>query len=265
MALPFLEPGQVSEIKGSSGMTKQANVRRFVKGQGWTTIEVWEGPLEGSAVGLSGDLQLSGFTDIEVRQVQPGVWRVEASIAGQGDGAPEEPVNTWELLSTAEQVDIKFHNKVVAMDDEELRKVVDAVNSPNPEVGPALTSPDAIELYMLMMRGVNSYPRAQYILRHTVKVPNDNDVSAAVEGSMGDDFLILNSGQLPSMPSGIGTAVSLIGQPPSMDIEGADGDSFFYGWLKQPTNIVTDVFGGTTIVREWWLANWPLFIYHAKE
>lgn len=257
MPLPYL--ASTSDIKGALAPTKQPSRRRYIKGKGATTVEVWHGPTEDGIVGKYADLIAAGYTNVETSGVGNGIWQVEGSIEGDGEGSPELPVNQWQLLSSAEQVDILTHRKVVALNDEELKAVLEGVNNPKPGVSPALTLANAIELYMLMMRGVKTYPRAQHILRHSLSVPNDDAISTSA--AMGGDFRIWDGGDLPDMPAGFSAAISAIGQPSSLDTEGVDGDSFMWGWLKQPTTIATDIYGRTQIDREWWLANWPLFVY----
>lgn len=261
MSLPVIWPGSAQLIKGTLQPIKQKSILRFVKGKGWTTVDVWESATEAAAKGLAQDLALAGYTNVEVSSPDQVKWRVEASIEGQGEGSSDEPVDTWELLSTAEQVDILSHPTSVGISNDVISDILDHINNPRKDVQFIGATADETELYRLQLRGVKSYAKPEHILRNTV---SGSDTQLAGRIVMAGELQIWAKNQLPTLPASILAAIDAM--PVQYEMAGA-GITYEYGFLKQPPTIVVDVFGHATFTQEWhgpeWWSTYAYRVYGA--
>src|SRR5687767_767764 len=245
----------MADIKGTGQPVKQPSQSRWQKGTGWSTVEIWDMASDDNitAMGFAAQLIQGGYTEVCVHQTQPCVWRVEGTIAGQGEGSPEDPVDTWELLSTAESVGTITHPKVALMPDNVVRSIREHAENPSEDVSPALQDEDQRRLYELYLRQITSYAQPQHILRNTV-VGDDTRLAGRIV--MAGELQIWSGDQLPTLPVSIAAAID------SIPVQYEHSADFFYGWLKQPPNITVDIFGKAQYTAEWWGPNWwSIFLY----
>lgn len=263
MSLPYETAGDPADIKGTSIPTEQPDSYRFVKGQGWTTVKAWEGPRKDGIFGKAEELRLGGFTNIDVRQQSPGVWRVEASVEGQGDGSTPEIADNWELYAVQSQTEIMTHpvvtkgtNTEAAFPENVIKSIIKTTDSPEEGVSPALTLPsdssNQTQIYRLRLSGVKSFIRPEFILRNTRTIPSDDQIEGAL--SMDGIANIWLTADLPSVPDIIAGAISSI---PNLGTP----TGYLFGWLKMAPTLHTDVYGRAQVQLEWWLANWPTVLY----
>lgn len=252
MGLPYNNPDDPADVKGTKLPVQQADDYQWIKGQGWTTIQAWEGATKDSIVGKGQDMTLAGFTHVRISQPEPGKWRVEGRVEGTGDGAEVEAAETWELDNLAESADIQTHPNFRGIDNDELRKVLEAIKNPVAGTAPALTDGDAIDLYDLLLRKVDTYAYSVMMIRVTA-VPAPSDVSAWVNGT--EKIWSLNQMNI-STPSILNAAAAALAYNPF-----GTAQNGLWGWKLDTVRVTEDTNGRSRFQAEWILNLWPGEIY----
>jgi hypothetical protein len=248
----------MADIKGTALATPQPPIVEWVKGQGFTTVNVWEGPTKDSVMGELPGLQAAGYTRVRAYSPDGVKWRIEASAPIEdGAGGEPEPSDVWELAGLGQSADIINHPTFANIATVELNKVLNAINNPDQYVtqGPALTDTDAIELYHLLTRKITSYTYDMPILRHTQ--------TPAVSASAGIYQFVYLAADLPGTITPIvATLVDVLSaSPPFGGINVGDLDGHNWGWLRQFPNVTEDVYGRSRLTEEWHLGMWPVSLY----
>lgn len=244
MSLPFKEPGDPADVKGSLQPTEQPDTYQFIKGQGWTTVKAWEGPTRGGIFGIAQELAATGYTNVRVSQPQPGVWRVEGSKEGQGDNSDPTDNDSWRLESIVEGRSIELHPLFFAVEDSELRKVDDAIENPSTTTGPALTDPNAITLYTLKLRKIDTYEFDVPVLVHNVTPGYEPDITGVRKIWTPDQI-----GVTTAMAAN--TVAALYANPPTDTPE-----DYTWGWLQMFPDLTEDVYGHSVLEERWILNFW---------
>lgn len=248
------------EIKGTAVAQKQPNRRKWVKGQGFITVESWESNSKSAIEGKEAELIASTiYSEVEVIPIDGGLkWSVEASTQGQGDGSTPEPTDIWELDAVTDGADLINHPAFASMQDNKLRIILDAVKNPLPGQAPALGNDgdNAVNLYMLLMRGVTSFNKDVPVLRHTQ--------TPAVDASVAHIQDVWTQNQLPStITPGIATLSAQLYANNPYGFIGTAEIEHTWGWLKLFPKITEDVNGRSQMVEEWMLSLWPKIIYNS--
>lgn len=76
-------------------------------------------------------------------------------------GALEEPKVEFRFIPNEHHKDILESELAAGLDDDEIRKIREAINNSQGGVSPALQTPQGISLYQLMLKGVRSVPLFQ--------------------------------------------------------------------------------------------------------
>lgn len=253
MPLPGFFGGGGVDIKGTVLPTPQASRKRFVKGTGWTTVDIWESPSEVAAEGLANDLVLAGYTDVDILQSAPGVWRVEGSVAGQGQGdPPDPPIDEWTLDSSAQMRAVTDHPTFLQLGQDTIKEIELAAedNEEIPTVSQALQTL-ANTLYGLIAKGKTTYYEEQPVLRHSQTVATFTEVVV----SMSQINKIFTH---ESLPAGITPAVvAAIDSIPF----GPAKPLMTQGWLKMSTIVRQNVFSRAEIIEEWQFGYWEDILY----
>ena len=252
MPLPF-ELSSAMDIKGTGLPTQQPPRRRFEKGKGWTTIEIWEGPTESGIYGKAIDLQTAGYTEIDIYSPQPGIWRVEASIPGQSEGDPPDPAeNEWVIIASTDMRDVRSHPLFGAtITSEEINKIVDVIGKekPMPTLGSAPAQVLGRKLYDLLSHGHTTFRHLPQILRHTQTVATFEQVVFSYAG-VGN---VVSSASLPSgITPAVVTAINTIPTGPVIS-------GMVQGWLKTSAEVRQNIFSRVDILEEW------LWDYHSLD
>jgi hypothetical protein len=259
MSLPFIAPGDPETIKGAKQPTQQASRRRWQKGIGWTTVEIWEGPTEGGVFGKAQEMIIAGYTEIDFYQVRPGVWRAEGSTPTEGGGVPpEDPIDEWTLDTTVEVRPVTEHPYFNQLGSSAILLVETAVN--NGESVPSATTlgtPDvgvyakAVSLYNLLAKGTKTYYAEQPVLRHTLTFASFDEVTFSMANSLRIfTHASLPSGITPAVQAGIDTIAF-----------GQNLSGMTQGWLKMPTTVRQNIFSRADIVEEWRFGYWETILY----
>ncbi|MDD5351529.1 MAG: hypothetical protein PHQ12_15055, partial [Chthoniobacteraceae bacterium] len=159
----------LTTIAGKASPTWTRREIRFSPTTGDETIYEFEGPKAGM-MPLIQELKTAGFAGNCIEDRSPTA-KISYQIPklddnGGGDPQPEVPIPIWELFSNAQEIDILESETAVNITEEDRRKIRDGINSPKPEVIPALTG-DALTIYRRMLRGVKSRSVDAYTLRQT--------------------------------------------------------------------------------------------------
>jgi hypothetical protein len=239
-------------VSGSGQAQKQKSQAEWVSGQGWTTIDVWEGPTEASILGLIS--QLAGYTRIRYSSPDGTKWRLEASAPVQtpGGSTNEPPENVWELTGSPETKDIRLHPYFSSVSDANRRAIETAISD---KTAPTLTGGDATlanQLYQYLFRGQTSYYEEQVVLRHTATGATYDDIPPG----LGDDLSVFTTAQLPrsEITPAVNTALNDLVSP-------TVPTGYVWGWLKVSTTVRQNVFSKAQLVEEWRLDLWPSVLY----
>ncbi len=254
MGLPYKGPSDPEDIKGSKMPTQQASRRRWVKGIGWTTVEIWEGPTEDGVFGRAQELILAGYTEVEFFQVRHGVWRVEGSTPTEGQGVPgEDPIDEWTLDSFAELRPVQDNPYFSTLSAANILAIESAVNDGEgmPDLGSSPLNVTGLKLYNLLAKGTKTYYAEQPILRHVMTFATFDDVSFSMANT-------LKYHTQASLPSGIASAVQVAinSIPYGVAISG-----MAQGWMKMPTVVRQNIFTRAEIVEEWRFGYWETILY----
>lgn len=255
MPLPYQNPGDPQEVKGTKQPVEQPDSYRFIRGQGWTTVKSWHGLTKDGIFGMAKQLELAGYTNISV-QKSNGIWQVEATIEGEGEGVPPDDGagETWEIDSLSESVDIINHPMFQSLSDNSIRVVIDAVQNPIPGTAPTLDGAaltgDAKTLYELLLRKVESYNYEVPVLRHTLTpAPASVNIDGRLE--------IWTPAQIGVTTSAIAGMVS---QFYNNNPFGTTA-KHTWGWLNTVLRVNEDTSGRSQLIEEWLLGNWVTEIY----
>lgn len=254
MPLPFFLNSGAVAIKGDWQPTQQPNEKFFEKGKGWTTVEVWLSPTEDGAMGVAQDYVNKGYTEVRVSSIQPGVWRIEASTPGQGDGdPPDDPIDEWVLDSAVDVKPVESHplfGATISPDEKAEIKNAVAQGDEMPTIS-AGAQALGLKLYNLLAHGRETYYTEEPLLRHSQVVATFNEVNFSMVG-------ILNVFSTAGLPSGITPAVLAAINTITF---GPVIAGFTQGWLKMPTIVRQSVFTRAEIVEEWRFGYWSLDLY----
>lgn len=253
MALPF--EGSPVDIKGTGLPTPQATRRRFRKGSGWTTVNIWYSPRPDVIEGLAADLAVGGYTEIDTGSPQAGVFSVEASIPGQSEGEPSDPPeNEWVLMASTEMRDVASHPLFGAtLTSEDINEILDAASKGEamPTLGSSPAQVLGRKLYDLISHGRKTYLHVPPILRHTTTVATFEQVVLSYAG-VGN---VVSSSGLPSgIPAAIVASINTI--PIGAIISGMT-----QGWLKTSAEVRQNIFSRVDIIEEWAWDYWPIDLY----
>lgn len=260
MGLPYQNPDDPADVKGTKLPVQQADDYQWIKGQGWTTIQAWEGATKDSIVGKGQDMTLAGFTHVRISQPEPGKWRVEGRVEGTGDGADVEAAETWELDSLSESADIATHARFQRIADDELRKVLEAIKNPVSGTSPALTDADAIDLYLLLLRKVDTYAYSVPLLRVTF-VPAPANV--AVWFNNIDKIWSMSNIGISTAAISVAANAALNNNPFPLEATSEPMSAAVYGWKLDTARVTEDTNGRSRFQAEWILKLWPEAIYSA--
>lgn len=184
---------------------------------------------------------------------------VRSTLSVNRSGSPyqaEEPLERWEAFSNQVQLDIREHPNSVALGQELLARVTKDVK--RHEDGRAVdtdsyASANATALFNLMIRGVTTYPVAQWVLRYTANV--SNSYQFVTEANSGIGTIYTMSQVTTSVPAG-----RLRSTLQSIEAPAADA-MLTYGWLKVSYSEVQTARSRVDVSSEYWLGQWANFIY----
>ena len=172
-------------------------------------------------------------------------------LDGGGPVVPEElPNSIWELFGSTSEIDILESNRLAALTEEERRIIREAINSPVAGESPALTTALAINVYLIMLKGVRS---------DRVTVP-----TLRVTRAVSTFYPILNP--LVNIESIYSSATLRTAEAvPSQYVlpaSGAAADAdFMFGWYKKFPQIQQTGFNKFNISQEWEFGKWPVVIF----
>ncbi len=191
-----------------------------------------------------------------------GLWQIEYSYTGaktilrartaQSLIQPEVPIDTWEFFAGEVEKDL-FEADVAAINnitDDERRKVRDGIQNPTPGLSPALTSPAAISLYVLMLNGLRAVRVSVPTLRHTQTA----STNYSVPNSLANVGRIISTATLRTQES-IRADISL--NLPNLT---SARTGLSYGWFKKHPTIRAAARQKIQIEQEWEYGLWDVSI-----
>lgn len=238
-------------IAGLNAATRNRREIRFSPFHGDETLWEIEGPKD-TVLPLVQELRNAGYAGTYSEDKSP-IARCQYHVPlvddpGSGSPPPEVPVPVWEMFSNAVEIDILEANGIYdAMTDEDRRKIREAINNPQEGRSPAVTG-TALEIYLLMLKGVRSVRVNQVTLRLSRSVSS----SFAVWNAILNNNYVYTSATLRSVES---VPVNIF-----LPTSSSDGE-FAYGWLKKFPGIQTTGFNKIQLTQEWEFGKWPLQVY----
>lgn len=139
--------------------------------------------------------------------------------------------------------------------DDELRTIRDAIQNPQPGQSPALTNPDAIDLYQLALRGVDSrivYQPVFTVVRTAARKINWPNQTNGVGQIFTDSAMLADQGVTGLVNWTLGS-VAYSGEVAPVD--------FTYGWLKHMPRHETVVGNRSSQVVEFEFGLWANILY----
>lgn len=242
MALPYTAPGDPAVINGSGLPEEQSDSYSFIKGQGWTTVKAWEGPKKDGVFGKAQELVIGGYTNVRVTQPQPGVWRVEGSIEGQGDGSEPTDNDSWTLQSVVEGRAIELHPLFYEVDNADLREIEESLRGDT--TNQTWEDPAADTLYLLKLRNIDTYEFDVPVLVHNVTPAYQPDITGVRKIWTPNDI-----GVTADMVAD--TVAALYANPPT-----ATPANYIWGWLQMFPDLTQDVYGRSVLEERWMLNFW---------
>jgi hypothetical protein len=167
----------------------------------------------------------------------------------------ENPVDTWELLPGEVEKDVMEANLALlnSISADEKRMIRDAIQNPTPGESPALTTTNAIDLYLLMLSGLRAVRVFAPVLRRTRTVSSSYGIPQANTnvGRLLSNSTVANEG----IPSGF-----LLGFD-GVYATGSARTGYVYGWYKKPPTLQKSWGTRIQISQEWEFGFWPTLIY----
>lgn len=245
------DPTQI--IAGKLSPTPNRKEIRFSPQSGIETLYGIEGPKAGM-IPLIEQLIAAGYAGNCVIDDASPIAKITYQVARLDDGsggepAPEVPIPIWEMSSNPTEIDILEADGISqAMSDEDRRKIREAINNPQEGQSPSLTDPQAIEVYLLMLKGVRSV-RVNLV---TLRVTRTVSTSYPILNPLLNNNYVYTSATLRLVES----------VPPQIYLPNDSMDSeFAYGWLKKFPGIAQTGFNKFNLTQEWEYGRWSRFVY----
>ncbi len=216
-------------------------------------------------------------TRAEIEQLIPGVaaaggqWRVSQGYSGArdilearfssqpGDTGGETAIDAWEFFANEVEKDLlQTDNAAVnAITADEKRKIKEAIENPTPGKTPALTTPGAIDVYLLMLEGVSSLRVSAPVVRHTQTVSNNYAIKASLT-NVGRLMSTLSFLALEGVPS------TVLFNLPNFSVGTEKANlGLRYAWLKRFPVIRVGALQKMQIEQEWEYGLWATTLYGA--
>lgn len=237
---------------GSNNAHKNRDRISYSPVEGYKFGGTLSGPKE-AVRGLINQMATLGWTFVyECDQSPIATIQFDSSAEPTGGGT-ETPTLVWEYFSNRLEIDILEADiaNVNSISEDELRLIRKHIQDPE-EASPALTTSNAIDLYLLMLKGVRSVRVNVPTLRVSKLVSN----TYAVQASQTNVGRIISSATLSSQES-VPTRLFVLPSTASTKT------GFVNGWYKNFPNIIQSTAGRWQISQEWEYGLWPTFLYGA--
>jgi len=240
-------------ILGSSNAIEQPQTVGYSPSRGWYTVRTWKGK-KNAIDTLSNSLVSAGY-EFQIDHGPGGISTVRAQTP-QNLSSAEEAVNLWEIQPIAFTKDILEADiaAIESISEDDKIAIRHAIQSPpDPPTSPALTDPNAIDTYLLMLSGVREIKKFSITLRHTQTVSNQWAVPISLTNvNRLHSTATLISDEAPpgwiasTMPTFVSNRAGLV-----------------YGWYKSLPTITIVSYQRTQLVQEWEFGLWATFLYGA--
>ena len=232
---------------GSNGEVQpQPDERTWTRNKGWTTYNVWVGP-QAAVDGFVPSIIGGAYDTVEISHVGGIVYKVRASSSGLDE------VNTWELLGAGLNEPLSKNPNYAALPPEQ-RGFLDDYSRTG-IIDPAATSffgATATYIYLALKREQLHYQASQWILRSIKTISSRSPIVVG----MSNVEKLHRTSELPvtEIYPHILTAINAIQAPTMLG-------GYVWKWLKQTPTITSSLSAMTQITQEWWLYQWPTFMY----
>lgn len=242
-------------IIGTPGVFEQPIRYSWSPVRGWTTQRTFRGTRYDIRA-LVYAFRNAGW-DVDVIEGPTTNSTLICTIGADLDGNITEPTDLWEIQPTLVTKDLLDSDNAavaaVAAQDGVLAQLADARVNPTKYTNASFTG-DALELYKLIAKGVQSVMVFQPILRHTLSVSNRWEVAASLTNIRKIISTTSMSG-LENIPGWI--YQSMPDEIPAI----GHATTLNYGWFKMPPSITVVAYNRTQIVQEWQYGLWSTLLY----
>ncbi len=165
----------------------------------------------------------------------------------------EAPVDTWDLHSATTEKDILEADiaLVNSITSDEKRLMREAIANPTPGSDPALTTPNAIDLYLLMLNGLRTWrvPTPTFTRTRTFSAAYNGAPSQANLTKIFSNDTLFSAEDIPS------NLISLPASGPSTR------DGLVYGWYKASAAVHPVAHGMVQATTVYDYGLWPTLLY----
>jgi hypothetical protein len=245
-------------VKGQQGMVFRGVTRRYVPGQGDSTVFVYESGILSEAQNFYSSQRAVGTNAVDLDESGP-PYRVEVATPDAGTNDPDTFEDQWEItdvdvtksifeldsfraLSTAEQTALQGFAADTGQDYDALLD--------------QLTSANAVDFSLLILRGTTEIQAPTAGLRWTRIVSRNYSAISSAYNSVNRIFSLGTIQSFASIPASISDAVAAAqGNVPSA------ASGYATGWLKKQPSVTYRGAGRIEITQQWTLENWSTFLY----
>lgn len=253
-------------VKGQQGMVFRGVSRRYVPGQGDSTVFVYDSGSLLEAQNFYSSQRAVGTNAVTIDEAGP-PYTVEVASPDTGTSTDESYEDQWELPAIQKENNLLEIPEFQALPDavrqaikeyaESSKTFDEALTAINDAYGtPVAAGDDAYEILLLLSKGSDSYPSPSSLLRWTRIVNRNYQAIADAYDSVNYVFSTATLVANTPMPANIVSAVQLAaGALPS------PATGYVKGWLKQQPTITYRGAGRIEITQEWTLENWNDWLY----
>lgn len=235
-------------FKGIVGLTEQQPEFDYTPEAGHMTTRVFHGT-RSAVMSARSQFAALGYR-YTTRGMDGGLAELRASIS-ELEGSTAAPINTWQLLGSDQQTDIRLHPYFDAVTVSQM-EVIDQKLDDSESV--SIADSLANELYEFLRRGQNVFQESRYILRYTQSSSRNFPATISVTGV----DKLWTASQIAtahgSIPSTISNAINNIPEP-----GGKTG--YLFRWLKSAPQLEKAYNQSTVITIDWKLDLWPTALY----
>lgn len=185
-------------------------------------------------------------------------------------GGVEVPIDTWQVLGNEISEDIKGHPAIVALDEagtinfQEIQNNVELYRASTGDMDVPYEDGPELQIFNLLVRGVTSYVRGQYVLRHTTNVSNRYNVNVSDQNIE----KVYTTAQLVAEITNVSLWVNpcpgrLVYKIQNIEQQIDDSDDIRWGWRKLPSTETTGANNRIDIATEYVLYGWSKLLYEA--
>lgn len=199
-----------------------------------------------------------------------GTFEIQESFSGAADklvarypyntGQAEIPVDDWEIFANSVPKDILESDLpvITRLSDDDKKLIIKYVENSDLNVSPALSTSEAIDLFLEMKAGLRDVEISQPTIRWTRTVSKNYPLGVVLPTIIPNRAIMSTSSMIGNLP----IPQQVQDQMPNYSNPVyADGRIRFYGWKKEHATIRVGLHQKTQLVQEWVYGLWAGVAY----